>query len=946
MTTTSPGPTSGQGARDRAEASSAPWPTDDGARQDAAFLATKLFVPPPHPEWVARPRVEEHLNAGLRRKLTLLAAPAGFGKTSALIAWRTTAAGQRVRLAWVSLDADDNDPVRFWSYVGAALDTLSPGLAQPALALLRVPQPPPIEAVLTVLLNGLSTLDHDVALVLDDYHAIDAAPVHHGLTFLLDHLPPRLHLVIATRAEPPLPLARLRARGELVELRAADLRFTPHETGAFLTGVRGLPLAAEDVAALAARTEGWIAGLHLAALSLQDRADPAGFVRAFAGSHRYLVDYLAEEVLDRQPPALRTFLLQTAILDRLSGPLCDAVTGRCDSQATLERLERINLFTVPLDDERSWYRYHHLFADFLRSRLTAAEPHRPSKLHARAAAWFEQAGMAPEAVAHALAGVDVERAARLVEEAAEPMWRRGELSTLLGWLEALPREAVRTRPRLALAHACAHFLARSYDADAVGALLEEAEASLRSSRPVTDREPAPGAGDGQAELWGILSAIRAAVATTAEEPSRAVEFARQALASLPTGGGFWRIVATLSLGLGQEAAGETAAASLALADGLHLSRAAGHRYLAVVATMNLARVRAAEGRLQSAADLCQEGLALATEHAGGGLPVTGYLHVQLGWVAYERNDLATATRHLSEGIARVRAVDEQLRVLIEGYAALARVRHVEGDDDGAAEMLRRCEQAAQASRLSWAAPRAAAHRARLALQQGNLTAATRWAEEARLGPDDEPVYALEFAHLTLARILIAHDDPASALRLLDRLRAAAEAATRGGSLLEILILRALAHQAHGDLSSAVATLERALVLGEPEGYLRSFLDEGPPLVALLGNVLAGRGRAGRDPLPPPLAAYAERLLAASATSAAGGAGPVELGPSLPEPLTPREREVLELIAAGLSNPEIAARLFITVGTVKTYVNSIFGKLAVTSRTQAVARARTLGLLAA
>ncbi len=945
MPTTSPAPRSGPSVPDRGTVPSGSGQPSAavGWQQDpTVLLTTKLFAPPPHPDWVARPRVEARLNAGMRRKLTLLAAPAGFGKTAALSAWRATAAGQGLRLAWVSLDADDNDPVRFWSYVGAAIDSLSPGVAQPALTLLRVPQPPPIEAVLTVLLNGLATLDHEAALVLDDYHAIDAPSVHRGLAFLLDHLPPRLHLVIVSRAEPPLPLARLRARGDLVELRAADLRFTPHESSAFLTGVRGLPLAADDVAALAARTEGWIAGLHLAALSLQDRADPAGFVRAFAGSHRYLVDYLAEEVLDRQPADVRAFLLQTAILDRLSGPLCDAVTGRRGGQATLERLERANLFTVPLDDERSWYRYHHLFADFLRARLIAAEPDLTPTLHDRAATWFERAGITSEAVTHALAARDPDRAARLVAQAAESMWMRGELTTLLGWLEALPREVVRARPRLALTHACAHFLARSYDTDAVEALLAEAETGLGDAG---DEQPATARDEANAEARGILAAMRAAVASVREDAPPTIAFARQALAALPPASAFWRTVALVSLGLAYDAGGAMAAAGRTLVEAAALARTTGNRYLALVATMNLARVRAAEGRLHASADVCRQGLALIAEQGGTRLPVAAYVHIQLGKLAYERNELDAAGRHLAEGIGGVRAPSEQLRVLIEGYATYARVKQGEGDAPGATEMLCRAEQAAQASHLPWAAPLVAAQRARLVLRQGDVAAAVRWAEETDLRPADEPAYEREFGHLTLARVLIARGEPEAALPLLDRLRAAAEAAARWDSVLEVLVLQAPAQQAAGNAGDALASLERALALAEPEGYVRRFVDEGAPLAALLTRVLGGRYPARRDPLPAPLSAYAERLLAACATTPPGPGQPAPAaGPALPERLTAREREVLALIAAGLSNPEIAARLFITVGTVKSYVNSIFAKLAVTSRTQAVARARTLRLL--
>lgn len=896
------------------------------------LLATKLFVPPPCPDLVARPRLEERLNAGLRRKLTLLAAPAGFGKTTVLSAWRAGPVGRDVPLAWVSLDADDNDPVRFWSYVGTALDAVHPGVGEPALALLHAPHPPPSEAVVAVLLNGLTSLPRDVALVLDDYHAIEAPPIHEALAFLLDHLPPTLHLIVATRIDPPLPLDRLRARGDLVEVRAADLRFTPDEAAAFLAEARRLSLTAEDIAALTARTEGWIAGLHLASLSLEGRENGADFVRAFAGSHRFLVDYLAEEVLSRQPPEVQAFLLQTAILDRLSGPLCDAVTDRHDGQAMLERLERGNLFTVPLDDERHWYRYHHLFAEFLRARLARTQPDQVATLHARAASWHEGEGAIAAAVGHALAGEDAERAARLLELVAEPMWMSGELMTLLGWLEALPPAVVRTRPRLALAHAGTHFLARSYDARTVEVLLAAAEAALDLDQ---------GGGDEQAELRGTLAAIRAAAADAERDAPRAIASARLALEALPADRVFWRAMTTVVLGMSYAAVGDPAA-SQTLVEALALSQGAGNWSLAMVAMMNLAQVRAAEGRLGAAAELCRRGLAVVGEHAGGGLPVTVSLNVQLGKLGYEWNDLAAATRHLEEGLAGVRLADEQLTGQLEGLTALARVKQAQGDSDGADELLRRCTEVAQASQLPWAARFAAAYRARLDVHRDNFDAGLRWAEEAGLHPDDESSHAPEYEHLTLVRILIARGESDRALHLLRRQRATAATAGRVASELETLILEALARQRQGDEAGALTALEAALAIAEPEGYVRLFVDEGPLLAALLVRLRAEYRAARLDPRR----AYVDRLLAAFGSPRRDVTPPVPAGraPELPEPLTPREREVLALIADGLTNAEIAARLFVTVGTVKTYVNGIFGKLGATSRTQAVACARTVGLL--
>jgi LuxR family maltose regulon positive regulatory protein len=878
----------------------------------------------------------------MERKLTLLAAPAGFGKTTVLSAWHASSTGRLVPLAWLALDAGDNDPVRFWTYVGAALDGLRTGVGAQVQALLQVP-PVRMEAVVTVLLNALADLTQDAGLVLDDYHAITSGPLHRALAVLIEHLSPRLHLIMASRTDPPLPLARWRARGEMIELRAADLRFTTEETAAFLRARPGLSLTTEEISLLDQRTEGWIAGLHLAALSLQGRHDSSHALTAITGSHRYVGDYLVEEVLARQAAGVQTFLLQTAILDRLCGPLCDAITGRSDGQALLEQLETANLFLIPLDEERQWYRYHHLFADVLRHRLERVEPGGSAALQRRAAAWYEQAGLLPEAIGHALAATEVAWAARLVEQAADQLWMRGELVTLLSWLDALPADVVRARPFLFLAHAWVQFLAHSYDPAAAEALLTDAETVLGVAA-------AHAAEHEQAALWGRLAAIRAAVSSVRDDIPRTIALAQEALARLPEGSAIWRVVATLSLGLAFEGRGDAAAASRRLAETIALSRTAGTRYLALVATMNLARVRIAQGQLQTAADLCRQGLDLGAEQGGGRLPVTGALQVTLGLLRYEWNDLEAATGHLWEGIRRVQQADEHLRVLLDGYAALARVKQVQGDASGAHELMRRAQQVADATDFAWAAPLVATYRARLALSLGRLGDAVRRMDEVGLRLDGELAYQHEFAHLSLVRVLIAQGKTAEALQPLERLQQAAEAAGRWRCVTEILLLRALAYQAHVTAGLALPPLAHALVLAEPEGYIRLFVDEGAPMAALLAQLRAELRRERGEAQPHVSRTYLDTLLTAYRAPHARAAPTVPLAGSgtaapLPEPLTAREREVLQLIAAGLSNPEIAARLVITVGTVKTYVNTIFSKLAVTSRTQAVAQARALHLLA-
>ena len=458
-------------------------------------LATKLYIPPPRPKVVLRPRLIERLNEGLSagRKLTLISASAGFGKTTLVSEWVAGCdARPKVRVAWLSLDEGDNDPTRFLTYLVAALQTIAANIGEGVLGVLQSPQPPPTESILTALLNEITTIPDHFILVLDDYHVIDSKPVDHALTFLLEHLPPQMHLVIATREDPHLPLARLRARGQLTELRAADLRFTPSEAAEFLNQVMGLNLSAEDIAALETRTEGWIAGLQLAALSMQGNKDVSGFIREFAGDHRYIVDYLVEEVLQSQPEPIRRFLLQTAILDRLNGSLCDAVTGKEEGNARLEALQRGNFFVIPLDDKRNWYRYHHLFADVLRMHLMAEQPDQVSALHRRASEWYEHNGSTDDAIRHALAAEDFERAANLVELAVPAMRRsrQGATVTELGWLKALPDELVRFRPVLSVDYAFALF--GGGELEAVEARLRDAERWLDTaagSMATRDRNP-------------------------------------------------------------------------------------------------------------------------------------------------------------------------------------------------------------------------------------------------------------------------------------------------------------------------------------------------------------------------------------------------------------------------------------------------------------------------
>ncbi len=934
----------------------------------APLLTTKLYIPPIRLGLVSRPRLIERLNAGLDRKLTLISAPAGFGKTTLMSEW----VGNCGRpIAWVSLDESDNDPVRFLAYFVAALQKVEPNIGEGVLNAFQAPQPPPIESVLTVLINEIVAISFPFALVLDDYHLITAQPIHDALTFLLDHLPGNMHLVIATRADPPLPIARLRGRGQLTELRLTDLRFTPDQVTEFLNQVMGLDLSADDVAALASRTEGWIAGLQMAAASMQGQEDVAGFIQAFTGSDRYILDYLVEEVLQRQPNHVQTFLLQTAILDRLTGPLCDAVTGRLEirdqattnlqSQAILEYLESSNLFIVPLDNERQWYRYHRLFADLLRKRLHQSQPDLVQTLHRRASAWYEQNGSMAEAIDHALSAGDFERAAHLVEQVAEATLMRSEIATFLGWVEALPDELVRARPLLCIYHAGA-LLWGSRPLDAIEARLQDA----------VEADP-----DGS--VTGKVAAIRALLAALQGEVRHSTELSHRALELLPEESLFLRSVVVGSLGLVHLWSDDLVAATRIFDELARIGQKTGNLMFTVIALRRLARLRTRQGQLYEARALYEQALELAVDRQRRPLPIAGFALIGLGELWREWNDLEAATRHLAEGIKLARKWGES--GTIEGYMTLARVRQALGDEDGAREAIQKAQRLALKTDTTELDDLGVAlQQARLWIAQGNLEATLRWVKERGLalspalpapsaaegsgvegpvlsgvegsdrdaGPaaseasDDLLDYHLrKYEHLVLARVLIKQDQPDEALALLDPLLPRMEQQGRTGLVIEIQVLRALAFQAQGDDAQALAALEQALSLAEPGGYVRIFVDEGPPMARLLYEA-AARGIAPT---------YVGRLLVAFDTSeSASEYGSIGATPThthsqpLIEPLSEREIEVLQLIAEGLSNREIARKLFLSMSTVKVHTYNIYSKLGVHSRTQAVAKARALGIL--
>jgi LuxR family maltose regulon positive regulatory protein len=896
---------------------------------DAPLLTAKLYIPPVRPEVVPRPDLIERLNAGLgrsggfARRLTLISAPAGYGKTTLLGQW---VAQCKRPVAWLSLDEGDNDPARFWAYVVAALRTVQEDIEEIAQIAFQSPQPPPIESALTGLLNQIAKVPDPFVLVLDDYHVIRAPAIREGLSFLLENLSPQMHLVIATRADPPLPIPRLRGRGQLTELYQSDLRFTLEEVAEFLNEVMGLHLSVEDIAALERRTEGWIAGLQMAAISMRGRKDVHGFVQAFTGSHRYILDYLGEEVLRQQARDVQEFLLQTAILDRLSGELCDAVIGAgepvegrsaVDSQSILEHLERNNLFIVPLDDERRWYRYHRLFADQLRQRLHQKRRDLVLKLHQRASEWYEENGLIPEAVSHALASGNLERAAGLIEWTAWQILTRGEMTTVLGWLGALPPNLVHSRPQLCILHAWA--LAFAGELDSVEPCLQDIDVQ---------------------QVQGEVAAVRAYVATARGEASRAIELAHLALGLLPEEKWFSRGIVALSLGLAHQSSGELAAASRALAEAISLSRAADQTYMTLVATTTLGRVQERQGLLCQAMATYQEASEMASGSGSQPAPFAGMAHVGIAEVLCEWNDLDNAMRYAMDGI-ELSELGGFVLYLLAGHAILARVHWARGEVNSALEVIQKAERLAQRYGYAYLTAVVAELRSRLWLAQGNLAAASRWAQEHRWSPGDRLDSAREVEQMAVARVLIAHEKPGEALQLLTRLLEAAQAAARMGSAIKILTLQALAFQAQGEMEESMSALERALSLAEPEGYVRTFVDEGEPMARLLSQILVAQ-RKGRQALSRGIApSYVAGLLAAFGQEAELASPAME---SLVEPLTERELEVLRLIVAGLSNSEIAEGLVIAVSTVKSHVNHIYGKLGVESRTQAVARAQELALL--
>jgi LuxR family transcriptional regulator, maltose regulon positive regulatory protein len=886
---------------------------------DTPLLTTKLYVPHARTGLVSRQRLVEKLNAGMSCRLTLVSAPAGFGKTTLVSEW---VHGCKRPVAWLSLDKGDNEPTSFVTYLIAALQTVAPKMEHSILDIFQMQQSqtPPIESLLTTFLNDLNSIPEELILVLDDYHVIEAPPLNQALSFLIEHLPPQLHLVVATREDPPIPLARLRVRGQLTELRAADLRFTPVEAAEFLNQVMGLKLSGEDVAALENRTEGWIAGLQLAALSMQGNKDTTSFIKSFTGSHRFVLDYLVEEVLQKQPARIQNFLLRTSILDRLCGPLCDAVLldRSISGQETLEYLDHANLFVVPLDNERHWYRYHHLFAELLNQRLRLDIASSPevegngfAELHQRASQWYEDNHLAFEAFRHAIAANDVERAERLIESREMDLHFRSVTTVVLDWLESLPEAVLDAHPQLWVRSAGLALMVGQ--TSRTEGRLQAAERALQNIELDAKTR----------DLIGRIASIRATLALTRYQPEAMITQSLRALQYLHPENLTSRFTANWALGTALMYQGDRAGATRARQEGMALSQKSGNVFSIILATAALGKMQELDNQLYQAAETYHRSLQLSGDYPQ---PSTGEVHLGLAHIYYEWNDLEVAEQHGQHALQLTRQWDRVIDRFIVSEVFLASLKLARGDVDGAATLLAEAEQSARQQKFLPRLPEIAAVQVPVLIRQGQVAVAAKLASQYELP-------------LSLARVLITQGDPSAALAVLEPFRRQMEARGWADERLKAMVLQAVALHAHSEEAQALQVLDDVLALAHPGGFIRIFVDEGTPM----GQLLSAATPHGVMP------DYVNKLL----TMLEAEKRKIENNPclstnqsaqSLIEAISLRELEILRLIARGLSNREISERLFLALSTVKGHNRNIFDKLQVQSRTEAIVRARELGLL--
>jgi LuxR family maltose regulon positive regulatory protein len=895
----------------------------------AALLTTKLYRPRLRFNHVSRSRLIDELAHNLGHKLTLVSAPAGFGKTTLVSEW---AEQSDLPTAWVSLDEGDNDPARFLTYVAASLQTIEPDVGEISGALLQSSQPLLVESILTALINEITNTQRRMVLILDDYHQINGPAIHDALTFLLDHQPQNLHLVIATRVDPPLPLAGLRVSGDLFELRAEALRFTPDEIAAFLHQAIDSELTSDEVIALEARTEGWIAGLQLAAVSMQGREDIHDFIAAFTGSHRYVLDYLTEEVLSQQSAQVQNFLLQTSILDQMNGALCEAVTGLQNGQDMLEWIDQANLFVVPLDDERRWYRYHHLFGNMLRRHLEKTNSSEIPDLHRRASAWFWQHDMLPQAIAHSLAAHDFDQAASLIEQIFDNLLGQAKsFTTILSWLEALPEEVIHTHPRVGILHGW--ILSLTEQLDAVEPRIQEVERAVEGELPDAVRFE--------------VTVLRAYVARQKIDVDKAIELSLQALETYrenPASGSMQAYTGiAFNLALAYRTHGEISQAQQWYCEALRVSQEADSIIMIILALHGLACVQLIQGQLNQAEENLRLGLQLAdeaTQQSGKMVPPAARLHVSLAELLREQNRLAEAANHLAQGLELCRQWQMEA-FLCRALIVQSRLKLAGGDMVGSLNLLQEAEEHSEVYQESmpFCIPVPGA-RALVILTQivsakeGNdleaLGEVAQWANTQGFNVDDSiDSVSSELEYLIWARLLIAQDEPGRALHLLKRMLPAAEDGERIERVIKIYILQALAYQALGDIEQALDALRVALSLGAPQRYVWLFIAEGPQMAELLQ-------KAGAQGIQ---SSYVSQLL-----SAYSDYHELRQATSLVDPLSDRELEVLRMIAVGMTNPEIAEKLILSIGTVKSHTGNIYSKLGVHNRTEAVTRAMELNLL--
>lgn len=887
------------------------------------LLLTKLHLPRLRPELTARPRLIERLNEGAHRKLTLISAGAGFGKTILLGTWALQADRP---IGWVSLDEQDNDPVRFWMYVLYALHQIQPHAGSSALELL--PALPIIdpETLLTALINDLVNVTDDFSVVLDDYNVIRSEAIHAQMTFLLSNLPPPMHLVIASRTMPPFPLARLRARGELVELRADDLRFTPEEANHFLKNSMKLALSSQDSHTLIQLCEGWIAGLQMSALLAQERGAVGGIIRSPDDVSRYVLDYLAEEVLEQQPRPIQDFLLKTSVLDRMSAALCEVITGTPRAQETLLELEKANLFIVPLDEGHNWYRYHVLFAEFLRNRLQQVYPDEVQGLHLRASRWYEQHDDKPEAIRHAILASDYERVARLVEQVAAQMFILGKTTIVRGWLGELPDSVVDSRVALDIVYTWTYILEGQLEIAAIH--LKQIEKRLTDQI----REATTHSRTVYRNLLGEVHVLRALSARLQEDIPTAVAASQDALKLLGNTNSLLAMLVTINLGQSYWLTGDVASASRTFTEALAIDLTARNLHMTWIAVHNLARLAAARGHLRHAMDMYRQARDMLDEFDG--LPSgAGILYAGMGELLYEWNDLDNARQYLAQDFDITSPIAYPDNLLSHCYYH-AMTLQASGDFQGAFEVLQPAVRRAQQIRSDRMRAQIEGIRARLWLLQGDIRAALEWVNINGIHPNDEPRYDREADYLTLAMIMLEQDKPEPVIPMLHGFIRLAESQGRMARVVSMVVLLSAAYYIQGDTEQARVMMRRALILAEPEGYIRTFVDGGLMIARILQTLEAG----------PHLQQYVNRLLAAFQTSGAAPLSRTASTPATSELLSDREREVLALIARGMSNKAIADELVLSVGTVKSHTKSIFRKLDVHSRTQAIRRGYDLGLL--